>query len=382
MEIIENFHISINILRNLAIFNKTCIFRMSTLHEENSNSRDSDEDDKDSNGKGVEDATIKSATVGGQNDPKPAKIPTSQTCDSLNELQPKLGTGSPSIVSSGYGSQAASSSNLSSEDSLSIKSISVDETPETETNNVVCDVAKVLAQPQSLNLDSLLSPPDVSLQSISPGEDTDHTMTETPSSTNITPSQSMTESLVIRRQNINNKAARTLSQRLSCPSNLLLQNDPTSGSGSIGVNDGIIRSCRRSVPDVNDNNAKGCSYESLNNKDDYFNGDHIPDWLKVGESVQVRPSNLSGVVAFVGSTQFASGIWVGLELDTSQGKNNGTVKGVKYFECPPKKGVFVRAKNVKLDKRGREMHLRRRIKDNETFDRNHRPCSKSKTRTK
>ena len=352
---------------------------MSTLHEENSSSRESDEDDKDTNSKDADDATNKSATAGGHNDPKPNKIPTSQTCDSLNELQPKLGTGSPSIVSSGYGSQAASSSNLSSEDSLSIKSISVDETPETETNNVEVDVVKVMVQPQSLNLDSLLSPPDVSLTSISPGEDTDHTMTETPSSTNITPSQSMTESLVIRRQNINHKSARTLSQRLSCPSNLLLQND----SGSIGgVNDGIIRSCRRSVPDVNDNNAKGSSYESLNNKDDYSNGADIPDWMKVGESVQVRPSNLSGVIAFVGATQFASGTWVGLELDTSQGKNNGTVKGVKYFECPAKKGVFVRPKNVKLDKRGREMHLRRRIKDNETFDRSHRPCSKSKTRTK
>ena len=107
---------------------------------------------------------------------KPGKIPSSQ---SLNELQPRVcvganggaGSGSPSIVSSGYGSQAASSSNLSSEDSLSIKSISVDETPETETNAALCDVTVIaLTQPQTLNLDSLLSPPDVSLQSISPGK--------------------------------------------------------------------------------------------------------------------------------------------------------------------------------------------------------------------
>ena len=91
---------------------------------------------------------------------------------------------------------------------------------------------------------------------------------------------------------------------------------------------------------------------------------------------------MSGVIAYLGTTQFAPGYWVGLELDTSQGKNNGTVQGVKYFDCPPKKGVFVRPKNVKLDKRGREMHSRRRMKDHESVERNVRPCSKSKTRTK
>lgn len=37
------------------------------------------------------------------------------------------------ILCSGYGSQAVSSSNLSSEDSVSIKSISVDDTPDTES---------------------------------------------------------------------------------------------------------------------------------------------------------------------------------------------------------------------------------------------------------
>ena len=148
---------------------------MSTLHEEQTTSRDSEEENEfDSRVKGQnqDENHKKTANCESQNEGNPNKISSSH---SFNELQAKQSTGttgSPSIVSSGYGSQAASSSNLSSEDSLSIKSISVDETPETETNNVTCDieVAMAMTHPQSLQLDSLLSPPDVSLQSISPGK--------------------------------------------------------------------------------------------------------------------------------------------------------------------------------------------------------------------
>lgn len=56
--------------------------------------------------------------------------------DSLVELQSaKINT--PSMSSSGYGSQAVSSTNLTSEDSISIKSISVDETPDLEYRNLL-----------------------------------------------------------------------------------------------------------------------------------------------------------------------------------------------------------------------------------------------------
>lgn len=58
-------------------------------------------------------------------------LPTSRTLDSLVELAPKTST--PSASSSGYGSQAVSSTNLSSEDSMSLRSISVDETPDLES---------------------------------------------------------------------------------------------------------------------------------------------------------------------------------------------------------------------------------------------------------
>lgn len=93
---------------------------------------------------------------------------------------------------SGYGSQAVSSNTLSSDDSMSLRSISVDGTPDTEVLPIQAKVNEDLKAVKSSNGGDLLSPPDISLTSISPGEETDTTVTveTTPSSANITPSQS------------------------------------------------------------------------------------------------------------------------------------------------------------------------------------------------
>lgn len=55
-----------------------------------------------------------------------------------------------------------------------------------------------------------------------------------------------------------------------------------------------------------------------------------------------------GVVRFLGSTSFSPGKWVGIELDESKGKNDGTVMGVTYFNCKMNHGVFVRPSQVKV----------------------------------
>lgn len=53
-----------------------------------------------------------------------------------------------------------------------------------------------------------------------------------------------------------------------------------------------------------------------------------------------------GTVKFLGTTQFSSGIWVGVELDKALGKNDGAVQGVRYFRCAEKAGVFVRESKI------------------------------------
>ncbi|XP_047201684.1 CAP-Gly domain-containing linker protein 4-like isoform X3 [Girardinichthys multiradiatus] len=61
--------------------------------------------------------------------------------------------------------------------------------------------------------------------------------------------------------------------------------------------------------------------------------------VRLGERVLVAGQR-TGVVKFCGKTNFAHGIWLGIELDKPSGKNDGSVGGVRYFSCPPKHGVF------------------------------------------
>jgi dynactin complex subunit len=54
--------------------------------------------------------------------------------------------------------------------------------------------------------------------------------------------------------------------------------------------------------------------------------------LKVGQKVEIIGKDVRGQVAYIGMTSFAVGKWVGVVLDEPKGKNNGSIKGNKYFE--------------------------------------------------
>eukprot|EP00585_Thalassiosira_rotula_P012446 CAMPEP_0196131176 /NCGR_PEP_ID=MMETSP0910-20130528/1285_1 /TAXON_ID=49265 /ORGANISM="Thalassiosira rotula, Strain GSO102" /LENGTH=2403 /DNA_ID=CAMNT_0041390619 /DNA_START=126 /DNA_END=7334 /DNA_ORIENTATION=+ len=75
-----------------------------------------------------------------------------------------------------------------------------------------------------------------------------------------------------------------------------------------------------------------------------------PSPLKSGTNIAVE-----GVVAHLGPVKFARGDdWIGIRLTGSSvglGRNNGSVKGVHYFDCGDKNGVFTKRNNVKRHER-------------------------------
>lgn len=52
------------------------------------------------------------------------------------------------------------------------------------------------------------------------------------------------------------------------------------------------------------------------------------------------------IVRYVGKTHFSIGTWIGLELISENGKNDGSIQGIRYFQCEKRHGIFVRPNKV------------------------------------
>ncbi|CAN0062676.1 unnamed protein product, partial [Ectocarpus sp. 12 AP-2014] len=63
---------------------------------------------------------------------------------------------------------------------------------------------------------------------------------------------------------------------------------------------------------------------------------------RVALGSRVTVTGKKGVVKFIGPTDFAAGEWIGVELDLQEGKNDGLVNGVQYFDCREGHGLFVK----------------------------------------
>ena len=73
--------------------------------------------------------------------------------------------------------------------------------------------------------------------------------------------------------------------------------------------------------------------------------------MRPGDCVCITKGSLEGkeaTVRFVGTTHFHEGEWIGIELSTPAGKNDGSVDNTRYFQCAPKHGLFLRADALKL----------------------------------
>ncbi|XP_029944150.1 dynactin subunit 1-like isoform X2 [Salarias fasciatus] len=69
---------------------------------------------------------------------------------------------------------------------------------------------------------------------------------------------------------------------------------------------------------------------------------------KLGSIVEVTGKGQRGTVAYIGTTLFATGKWVGVILDEAKGKNDGTVQGKRYFTCEENHGIFVRQSQLQV----------------------------------
>ncbi|XP_068195430.1 CAP-Gly domain-containing linker protein 4 isoform X2 [Antennarius striatus] len=69
-------------------------------------------------------------------------------------------------------------------------------------------------------------------------------------------------------------------------------------------------------------------------------------FLHVGMQVLLCSANEMAFIRYLGTADFAPGLWLGLELRSPKGKNDGSVGDRRYFTCRAGHGVLVRPSRV------------------------------------
>ncbi|EAT47335.1 AAEL001582-PA, partial [Aedes aegypti] len=287
-----------------------------------------------------------------------------------------IAAGTPSMsssTSSGYGSQAVSCSNLTNDDSYSIRSLSVGETPGYTDEN----------DQEISELDSPFSP---FAETMSPAISSEFPKRVNPFLKDVANFDQLNgnqgeeyddERATELHQMYNNNLKRASEPAIlssSSASEMINEEDEGVDEQGGDVEEDEEEETTRTIEEVGEEQMQQQEECNMNETVDEENNssklmndsdvmessfttpskhENIPEWVVVGESVQIRPYNTSGVIAFVGGTHFQGGTWIGVELDTPTGKNDGTVQGIQYFNCKQKHGIFVRVDKLILDKRGR-----------------------------
>ncbi|XP_069678556.1 kinesin-like protein KIF13A isoform X3 [Periplaneta americana] len=219
---------------------------------------------------------------------------------------------------------------------------------------------QALAETESISSKAVSSPETVNTSLTNSGDD------ESPCEGTSIVHTRLPPGKVVRRRKAGNKSQASSQQRASFPmarphvseSKAALKLEQRLHSASLIGHNGMTGSHDSSSERLG-NEDEGDSSSSFGSRRDLhrLTDTPPPDWVVLGESVLIRPYNSSGVVAYIGGTDFAGGTWIGVELDAPTGKNDGSVQGVRYFTCRPKCGIFVRADKLIQDRRGRAMRV-------------------------
>ncbi|KAH9516924.1 tubulin-binding cofactor B [Dermatophagoides farinae] len=81
------------------------------------------------------------------------------------------------------------------------------------------------------------------------------------------------------------------------------------------------------------------------------NDDEYVKQMKLGDRCEVSVKNMPprrGCIMFIGKLGTKPGTFVGVRYDEPWGKNDGTFEDVRYFECAPNYGSFVKPNLVKV----------------------------------
>lgn len=286
------------------------------------------------------------------------------------------------MSSSGYGSQAVSTTNLTSDDSISIKSISVDETPDLEYRTLI-DSKK----PEKMDSSLVEETPEEYLGEINTDLENlcvTHIVETLPlnlervASTERQNNEVITKIELDTQQNENKRSEMEISQTSGSGDDSPLEGNSVVHtklgpgkvvrrrklSGNTGRNQNSQH--RASFPMVRPHLSEskvaarleqtlqpGMTYENGDNssseridddvsdKNSAFGSRHdlarleapLPDWVVIGESVMVRPYSYCGVIAYVGPTEFATGTWIGVELDAPTGRYSLYWNIIFYLRC-------------------------------------------------
>ncbi|ESO83151.1 hypothetical protein LOTGIDRAFT_133948, partial [Lottia gigantea] len=291
----------------------------------------------------------------------------SSTNDSLVEGQTKSYT--PSMTSSGYASQAVSTLTLSSEDSMSIKSIEEhgdgkgkkmrQKSASTETSSET----EPFFQSNDPKLDNQTKNSEADTKDLENGQKTSDGKETTESESSIEKDANNPEMKkesektidIKESQNVESESSKAESSSVNALEELekLQDIDEDADESSQPLSD--KSHLNRPISDESLNKSSN-EVKSLDRADVLRRkGSSVPSWVKEGEGVTVTSSRgtvpKSGVVRFVGQVDFAAGNWIGVELDQPEGKNDGSVNKQRYFKCRSRHGIFVRPDKLIWDKK-------------------------------